>query len=105
MVSALRGPTKLTVRRAGIKVDREKFAEQIAPLGDALSTTLTALERDSKENQQTLDAKTKAFAVAERSLGPGRRRSPPCSSSVSWSRRLPLSRRPSVRGPGRAMTR
>ena len=69
VASALRGPAKLTPRRAGLNIDRAQFEAEIAPLAASLSAAVTSLEREGKENQQTLDAKNKAFAVAERSLG------------------------------------
>jgi hypothetical protein len=69
VASALRGPATLTPRRAGVMVDRAQFEAEIAPLAASLSAAVTSLEREGKENQQTLDAKNKAFAQAERSLG------------------------------------
>ena len=69
VASALRGPATLTPRRAGVKIDRAQFEAEIAPLAASLSAAVTSLEREGKENQQTLDAKNKAFAQAERSLG------------------------------------
>ncbi|AKF05758.1 hypothetical protein DB32_002907 [Sandaracinus amylolyticus] len=68
VADALRSGVKLKVRREGVKIDRELFADRIEPLARALAEAVAGLEREGKENQEALLEKNAAFERAEESI-------------------------------------